>query len=391
MLGVAEASRAASRRRGARHRAWRRAPPALAQAAQAQRAGLRRAGRLLLRLPDGSEALDRRELRARGAEARRAARHGRACVERCSPPAAAHAASSRASPPGTRSPCAPRPSSSPAARCSRRCSSSGAASAALRVARQEPLDPPRDEGDGALRRGRSTCRAASRRATRSTSYVREGIMFEGASTPLDVTAVAIPWVGRRFMEVDRALPEHRDVRAHDPGPEPRRGARGARRHAAHPLQHERASTSRACSAASRSSRDVFLRAGAKRVMPMVARLRGDLRSGRASRSCGECASAVETSTCPRFTRSARAAWAPIPRAFVRRPRRRGARRRRALRRRRQHAPVEPRREPADDDHGVRAPHGRGARRAPRLDERRRDLRATSRRGDASRRSRSARR
>ena len=34
------------------------------------------------------------------------------------------------------------------------------------------------------------------------SYVREGIMFEGASTPLDVTAVAIPWVGRRFMEVD---------------------------------------------------------------------------------------------------------------------------------------------------------------------------------------------
>lgn len=32
-------------------------------------------------------------------------------------------------------------------------------------------------------------------------YAREGLMFEGASTPLDVTAVAIPWVGRRFMEV----------------------------------------------------------------------------------------------------------------------------------------------------------------------------------------------
>ena len=33
------------------------------------------------------------------------------------------------------------------------------------------------------------------------SYAREGIMFEGASTPLDVTAVATPWVGQRFMDV----------------------------------------------------------------------------------------------------------------------------------------------------------------------------------------------
>ncbi len=33
------------------------------------------------------------------------------------------------------------------------------------------------------------------------AYAREGLMFEGASTPLDVTAVAVPWVGRRFMEL----------------------------------------------------------------------------------------------------------------------------------------------------------------------------------------------
>jgi hypothetical protein len=32
-------------------------------------------------------------------------------------------------------------------------------------------------------------------------YAHEGIMFEGASTPLDMTAVAVPWVGRRFVRV----------------------------------------------------------------------------------------------------------------------------------------------------------------------------------------------
>jgi choline dehydrogenase-like flavoprotein len=29
----------------------------------------------------------------------------------------------------------------------------------------------------------------------------EGLMFEGGSTPLDITAVAVPWVGRRFMDL----------------------------------------------------------------------------------------------------------------------------------------------------------------------------------------------
>jgi len=32
----------------------------------------------------------------------------------------------------------------------------------------------------------------------------QGMMFEGASTPIDITAVAIPWVGKRFMELMEA-------------------------------------------------------------------------------------------------------------------------------------------------------------------------------------------
>jgi glycine/D-amino acid oxidase-like deaminating enzyme len=32
----------------------------------------------------------------------------------------------------------------------------------------------------------------------------QGMMFEGASTPLDVTAVAVPWVGKRFIELMEA-------------------------------------------------------------------------------------------------------------------------------------------------------------------------------------------
>jgi hypothetical protein len=36
----------------------------------------------------------------------------------------------------------------------------------------------------------------------------EGMMFEGASTPLDITAVAVPWVGKKFMEL---LADYRHV------------------------------------------------------------------------------------------------------------------------------------------------------------------------------------
>ncbi len=38
------------------------------------------------------------------------------------------------------------------------------------------------------------------------SFAEEGIVFEGASTPLDVTALAVPWVGARFMELMEAYP-----------------------------------------------------------------------------------------------------------------------------------------------------------------------------------------
>ena len=36
------------------------------------------------------------------------------------------------------------------------------------------------------------------------SFAEEGIVFEGSSTPLDVTALAVPWVGARFMELMEA-------------------------------------------------------------------------------------------------------------------------------------------------------------------------------------------
>jgi choline dehydrogenase-like flavoprotein len=36
------------------------------------------------------------------------------------------------------------------------------------------------------------------------TYAEEGIMFEGASTPLDVTAIAVPWIGAKFVEVMEA-------------------------------------------------------------------------------------------------------------------------------------------------------------------------------------------
>jgi choline dehydrogenase-like flavoprotein len=35
-------------------------------------------------------------------------------------------------------------------------------------------------------------------------FADQGIMFEGGSTPLDITAVAVPWVGARFMELMEA-------------------------------------------------------------------------------------------------------------------------------------------------------------------------------------------
>ena len=38
------------------------------------------------------------------------------------------------------------------------------------------------------------------------AYAAEGLMFEGASVPLDVAAMATPWVGRRFMDLMDSYP-----------------------------------------------------------------------------------------------------------------------------------------------------------------------------------------
>ena len=75
MLRVAPAKLELTGGVGRVDRARRGGARAVAPSARAQRARLRRARRLLLRLPHGSEALDGRELRPRGAPARRAARH----------------------------------------------------------------------------------------------------------------------------------------------------------------------------------------------------------------------------------------------------------------------------------------------------------------------------
>ena len=39
------------------------------------------------------------------------------------------------------------------------------------------------------------------------SFAAEGLMFEGSSTPFDVTALAVPWVGPRFTEVMERFPQ----------------------------------------------------------------------------------------------------------------------------------------------------------------------------------------
>jgi hypothetical protein len=38
------------------------------------------------------------------------------------------------------------------------------------------------------------------------AFAHEGLMFEGASTPLDVTAMSVPWIGPRFVELMEAFP-----------------------------------------------------------------------------------------------------------------------------------------------------------------------------------------
>jgi len=100
------------------------------------------------------------------------------------------------------------------------------------------------------------------------SLHREGILFEGASTPLDVTAVAIPWVGRRFTEVIERYPNLATfgLMVKDtsrgrvlPGP----GELPVIRYDLNRHDLERMQKGIALLV------ELFLRAGAKRVLPMV--------------------------------------------------------------------------------------------------------------------------
>jgi choline dehydrogenase-like flavoprotein len=100
------------------------------------------------------------------------------------------------------------------------------------------------------------------------SYAREGLMFEGASTPLDVTALSIPWVGRRFMEIIERYPNIATfglmVQDRSRG-EVRAGLNGMPLITYSMNEVDLARMQRGVEILT----DVFLHAGARRVMPMV--------------------------------------------------------------------------------------------------------------------------
>ncbi|MCK6571636.1 GMC family oxidoreductase [Myxococcota bacterium] len=100
------------------------------------------------------------------------------------------------------------------------------------------------------------------------TFARDGLMFEGASTPLDVTAMAVPWVGPRFIELMESFPHLATfgfmVKDESRG-RVRSGPGGV------PIIHydlgaaELARLARGVAILS----EVFLRAGARRVLPML--------------------------------------------------------------------------------------------------------------------------
>jgi choline dehydrogenase-like flavoprotein len=101
------------------------------------------------------------------------------------------------------------------------------------------------------------------------AYAREGLMFEGASTPLDVTAVALPWVGGRFMDVMERYPNIATfgLMIQDKSRGSVRAGPGGAPLIFYDLEAEDLTRmKRGIEILS----DVFLRAGAKRVMPMIA-------------------------------------------------------------------------------------------------------------------------
>lgn len=99
-------------------------------------------------------------------------------------------------------------------------------------------------------------------------YAHEGLMFEGASTPFDVTAVAIPWVGERFMDVMARYPHVATfgLMIQDKSRGSVRAGPGGMPLVFYDLgKEDLAKMQRGLGVLS----EVFLRAGAKRVMPMV--------------------------------------------------------------------------------------------------------------------------
>ncbi|WP_394823223.1 FAD-dependent oxidoreductase [Pendulispora albinea] len=101
-------------------------------------------------------------------------------------------------------------------------------------------------------------------------FMDEGIMFEGGSTPLDVTAIGIPWVGSSFSGL---MDRYRNVAQFGLMIEDSsRGAvRAAPGHTARPLitynmnAHDCAKMGRAIGILC----EIFLAAGARRVLPML--------------------------------------------------------------------------------------------------------------------------
>ncbi|MBW2458759.1 MAG: GMC family oxidoreductase [Deltaproteobacteria bacterium] len=99
-------------------------------------------------------------------------------------------------------------------------------------------------------------------------YAEEGLMFEGGSTPVDVTALAIPWVGDRFMDLMaryRHLATFGFMLQDKSRGEVRGGAGGLPTILYQQSAEDRARMQRGLATLC----EVFLEAGATRVLPMV--------------------------------------------------------------------------------------------------------------------------
>ncbi len=100
------------------------------------------------------------------------------------------------------------------------------------------------------------------------AYAEDGLMFEGGSTPLDVTALAIPWVGDRFMDLMaryRHLATFGFMLQDKSRGEVRGGAGGLPAILYQQSAEDRARMQRGLATLC----EVFLEAGATRVLPMV--------------------------------------------------------------------------------------------------------------------------